>query len=126
MNKFLKNKVFSLLIVLTYIVTSVCITSARPNVPYSETCKASYYFSTNKMANGQYMKSGQFTAAHRFAPFGTVYRVTNKSNGKQVVVTITDRGPFIPSRCIDLSRSAFAHISNPSIGVINVKITKIK
>lgn len=62
------------------------------------------------------------TAAHRTLPMGTVVRVTNLGNGKQVTVTIRDRGPYIDGRIIDLSQSAFSEIAPTSSGVINVKI----
>lgn len=96
------------------------------NYTHTETCKASYYQGVNKMANGQYMRSGHFTAAHRFAPLGAIYLVTNLDNHKQVRVTITDRGPYIRGRCIDLSRSAFAHIGKLNTGVIHVRITRVE
>lgn len=96
------------------------------NYTHTEVCKASHYFGVNKMANGQYMRSGQFTAAHKFAPLGAVYLVTNLDNKKQVRVTVTDRGPYVGGRCIDLSTSAFSHISKLSMGVIRVKITRVE
>ena len=51
-------------------------------------------------------RGGGFTAAHRSLPFGTRVRVTNRDNGRSVVVRINDRGPFIRGRVIDLSRPA--------------------
>ncbi len=62
------------------------------------------------------------TAAHRTLPFGTIVRVTNLANGKQVTVTIRDRGPYVDGRVIDLSDSAFKEVAGLSTGVINVKI----
>lgn len=61
-------------------------------------------------------------AAHRTLPFGTVVRVTNLGNGKQVTVTIRDRGPYVEGRIIDLSNTAFSQLSPKSKGVLNVKI----
>ena len=61
-------------------------------------------------------------AAHRFLPLGTVVRVTNLTNGKQVTVTIRDRGPYVDGRIIDLSDTAFKQLSPTSRGVLNVKI----
>jgi rare lipoprotein A len=49
------------------------------------------------------MSNHTLTAAHRSLPFGTKVRVTNRRNGKTVVVTINDRGPFIRGRIIDLT-----------------------
>jgi rare lipoprotein A len=54
-------------------------------------------------ASGQKLNPAALTAAHRTLPFGTKVKVTNKSNGRSVVVTINDRGPFIRGRIIDLT-----------------------
>ncbi len=62
------------------------------------------------------------SAAHRTLPMGTVVRVTNTANGRQVTVTIRDRGPYVEGRIIDLSDTAFSEIASTSTGVINVAI----
>ena len=54
-------------------------------------------------ASGQKLNPGALTAAHRTLPFGTKVRVTNKRNGRSIVVTINDRGPFVRGRVIDLT-----------------------
>jgi rare lipoprotein A len=54
-------------------------------------------------ASGQRLNPGALTAAHRSLPFGTKVRVTNNRNGRSVVVTINDRGPFVRGRVIDLT-----------------------
>jgi rare lipoprotein A len=54
-------------------------------------------------ASGQKLNPGALTAAHRTLPFGTKVRVTNNKNGRSVVVTINDRGPFVKGRIIDLT-----------------------
>ena len=54
-------------------------------------------------ASGQRLNPEALTAAHRTLPFGTQVRVTNRTNGKSIVVTINDRGPFISGRVIDLT-----------------------
>jgi rare lipoprotein A len=56
-----------------------------------------------KTASGKRLHDGELTAAHRSLPFGTKVRVTNRRNGRSVVVTITDRGPFVRGRIIDLT-----------------------
>jgi rare lipoprotein A len=56
-----------------------------------------------KTASGVRLHDGALTAAHRSLPFGTKVRVTNNGNGRSVVVTITDRGPFVRGRVIDLT-----------------------
>lgn len=57
-------------------------------------------------ASGQRLNPSALTAAHRTLPFGTKVRVTNKSNGKSVIVTINDRGPFVRGRVIDVTPAA--------------------
>lgn len=57
-------------------------------------------------ASGQRLNPGALTAAHRSLSFGTKVRVTNKSNGRSVVVTINDRGPFVRGRVIDVTPAA--------------------
>lgn len=56
------------------------------------------------------MNPQAMTAAHRTLPFGTKVKVTNKINGKSVVVRINDRGPFIKGRIIDVSKAAAAKL----------------
>ena len=60
-------------------------------------------------ATGARLDPGGMTAAHRTLPFGSRVRVTNPRNGKSVVVTINDRGPFVRGRIIDLTPAA-AHV----------------
>ena len=57
-------------------------------------------------ASGQTLDREAFTAAHRTLPFGTKVKVTNKSNGRSVIVTINDRGPFVRGRVIDVTPAA--------------------
>ncbi|WP_237718260.1 septal ring lytic transglycosylase RlpA family protein [Rhodovulum sp. PH10] len=60
-------------------------------------------YSGGKTANGERAHPGRLTAAHRHLPFGTKVRVTNRRNGRSVVVRINDRGPFVKGRVIDLT-----------------------
>jgi rare lipoprotein A len=59
-----------------------------------------------KTASGMRLRDHAFTAAHRSLPFGTKVRVTHRKSGKSIVVTISDRGPFIRGRIIDLAPAA--------------------
>lgn len=77
-------------------------------------------------ANGSKFSGKQLTAAHKTLPFGTKVRVTNKANGKSVVVTITDRGPFGAGRIIDLTPAAFNSIGNTKSGILKVDIQTVK
>ena len=58
-----------------------------------------------KTASGIPLNDNAMTAAHKSLPFGSKIEVTNKKNGQAVTVTITDRGPYVKGRCIDLSRA---------------------
>jgi peptidoglycan lytic transglycosylase len=68
--------------------------------------RASWYALTSRTASGERMNPSAMTAAHRSLPFGTKVKVTNKNNGKAVVVRINDRGPFVRGRVIDVSKAA--------------------
>jgi rare lipoprotein A len=59
-----------------------------------------------RTASGERGRQGGLTAAHRTLPFGTMVQVTNRSNGRSVVVRINDRGPFIRGRVIDVTAAA--------------------
>ncbi|MGB8758421.1 MAG: septal ring lytic transglycosylase RlpA family protein, partial [Pseudolabrys sp.] len=59
-----------------------------------------YAYSGERTASGERAQPSGFTAAHRTLPFGTRVRVTNKTNGRTVVVRINDRGPFVRGRVI--------------------------
>ncbi len=87
--------------------------------------KASYYadqFHGRKTANGETFNMNKLTAAHPSLPFGTWVRVTNLSNGKDVVVRINDRGPFVKGRIIDLSVHAATELGIIQSGTVKVKL----
>jgi rare lipoprotein A len=93
----------------------------------SQSGMASYYGSESgsQTASGQRFNPGAMTAAHRSLPFGTKVRVTNKNNGRSVVVTINDRGPFIRGRIIDLSTAAAGVIGMKGAGVARVTVERL-
>ena len=62
--------------------------------------------SGSKTASGQRLNAAALTAAHRTLPFGTKVKVTNKRNGRSVIVTINDRGPFVRGRVLDVTPAA--------------------
>jgi peptidoglycan lytic transglycosylase len=64
------------------------------------------YESGSRTASGQKLNHEALTAAHRTLPFGSKVKVTNKRNGRTVIVTINDRGPFVRGRVIDVSPAA--------------------
>lgn len=93
--------------------------------PYKKNAHASYYsdkFNGRKTANGSRFNNSKYTAAHKKLPFGTRVKVTNEANGKFVIVKITDRGPFVKTREIDLSKRAFMEITKQK-GAGAMKVT---
>lgn len=76
-------------------------------------------------ANREYLEKA-LTAAHLTLPFGSLVRVTNTNNGKQVDVVVNDRGPHVKGRIIDLSKTAFSALANPGIGLISVQLEPLK
>lgn len=95
---------------------------------YRQKGKASYYakkFQARPTASGEPFNNSAMTAAHKKLPFGTRVLVTNIRNGKNVAVTINDRGPFVRGRIIDLSRAAFAKIEKLNRGLADVEITVV-
>jgi rare lipoprotein A len=92
---------------------------------YTEEGNASWYgvpFHGRRASNGEVYDMNKMTAAHRTLPFDTVVRVTNLSNGKSTVVRITDRGPFVNNRIIDLSMAAAREIDSIGPGVVPVRV----
>lgn len=94
--------------------------------PHLETGFASYYadkFIGKPTASGQLYSANKLTAAHRTIAFGTKVTVTNVKNGKTVVVTINDRGPFVNNRILDVSKRAAEALDMISAGVVKVQLT---
>ena len=86
---------------------------------------ASWYglpFHGRRSANGEIYDMNKLTAAHRTLPFDTIVRVTNLDNGLQTEVRITDRGPFVEDRCIDLSLAAARAIGMVGTGTARVRL----
>ena len=79
--------------------------AASASAACAESGIASVYNSGGHTASGEQSNSSAFTAAHRTLPFGTMVRVINTNNGRIITVRINDRGPFISSRVIDLTRA---------------------
>lgn len=89
---------------------------------------ASFYgarFHGRKTASGAIFNKHAMTAAHRNLPFGTRVRVTHVHNGRSVVVTINDRGPFVKSRIIDVSRAAAEQLGMVQQGVARVRLERL-
>jgi rare lipoprotein A len=95
---------------------------ATGKATFLETGMASWYGSGKRAADGSAFDKNAMTAAHKTLPMGTMVRVTNLANNQSVVVKITDRGPFVSGRVLDLSEGAAKQIDLYRMGVAKVKI----
>ncbi len=86
---------------------------------------ASFYWQPQALASGGRFNPNAMTAAHKTLAFGTKVRVTNRNNGRSVVVTINDRGPYIKGRIIDLSKAAAGKVGMTGSGVAPVSVSII-
>lgn len=93
---------------------------AREQITY-----ASWYgwrFAKRRTASGELFNPMALTAAHRTLPLGSRVRVTNLTNGRAVIVRITDRGPYLKGRGIDVSREAARRLRMVQQGVAKVRV----
>ena len=113
----------------TTILLLIGITTATARKNYEVQGKASYYadfFHGRLTSNGEIFSQDSLTCAHRTLPFGTYLKVTNKKNGREVIVRVNDRGPFIDGRVIDLSRAAAEQLDMIHAGVVRVDIVQVE
>ncbi|HLH34009.1 MAG TPA: septal ring lytic transglycosylase RlpA family protein [Alloacidobacterium sp.] len=92
---------------------------------YSETGTASWYgppYHNRRGANGQIFDQNAMSAAHRTLPMGSLIRVTNLQTGQSAVMRITDRGPFVPDRVLDLSVASAKMVGVWRPGTARVRI----
>jgi len=85
---------------------------------------ASYYhdsFNGKKTANGEIFDNSLLTAAHKELPFNTIIKVKNIKNGKEVVLRINDRGPFVSGRILDVSRKAAIELDFIREGIAEIE-----
>ncbi len=95
---------------------------------FRQTGYASWYgpgFHGRKTANGERYDMHSMTAAHRILPMNTWVRVRNLSNGREVVVRINDRGPFVKNRIIDLSYTAAKRLAIVGPGTARVELVAL-
>jgi rare lipoprotein A len=92
---------------------------------YSETGRASWYgppYNHHKGANGQVYDQEAMTAAHRTLPMNSLLRVTNLQTGQSAIMRVTDRGPFVPDRVLDLSLASARAVGVYRPGTAQVRI----
>lgn len=95
---------------------------------YAQCGGASWYgpgFNGKRAASGEIFNENAMTAAHRSLPFGTKVMVTDQRTGRQISVTINDRGPFHGSRIIDLSKAAATELGFRNRGTTSVCISQL-
>lgn len=111
------------------LITFITILGFTPLPAQTQRGKATYYSrraTGARTASGERLHHDSLTCAHRTYPFGTLLKVTNLSNGKEVVVRVTDRGPFVRGRIIDLSWRAAKQLGILAQGVATVKVEVYK
>ena len=89
--------------------------------PTPTTAKAEFYNGQGGRASF-YSAANAGSCAHRTLPKGTLVKVTNAANGTSVTCTVTDRGPYVDGRIIDLAKSDFERLSGSHVGVIDVLV----
>ena len=96
---------------------------------YKAGVTASYYaedFHGKRTSNGERFNMYDYTCAHKALPFNTILKVTNLANGKTCEVRVNDRGPFVGSREIDLSKAAAVKLGMIGSGTTKVKLEIVK
>ncbi len=94
-----------------------------------ETGKASWYgapYHNRRGSNGEIYDMHELTAAHRTLPLGSTVRVTNLKTGHSTIVRITDRGPFVEGRIVDLSLAAAKQADVWQAGVAQVRLEVLR
>lgn len=113
-----------------YIACSFCLIvgTASLQAQKHQTGRASYYSDKlhgRTMSNGDKYHRDSMTCAHMHYPFGTLLKVRNPINGKEVIVKVTDRGPFSKRYIIDLSKAAARELGFLRQGFCQVEITRL-
>ena len=116
------DRMFPIVVVVMTICASTVLTDSSA---MAETGIASVYaYSGGKTASGERANPGGFTAAHRTLRFGTQVRVTNRRNGRNVVVRINDRGPFVRGRVIDVTPAAARALGFSGLASVTLDIAQ--
>lgn len=95
------------------------------NPTTAETGLGSYYaprFDGKETASGEIYREDGLTAAHRTLPFGTLVRVTNTVNGKNILLRVNDRGPWVEGRIIDVSYRAAQELGFLEEGLARLRV----
>lgn len=127
--KIKKSIVLALLSLSTTLISQQSFSSDKPEKVFQQRGIASYYahqFHGRKTASGKTYNMHELTCAHRTLPFGTKLKVTDLSTGKDVILKVTDRGPFHGNRILDMSLGAAKALGVVDNGLAKVKIEILK
>lgn len=116
---------FILILLVVFVSLTVWMLKGR-HVQVGIASRYSDFLKGRKTANGERYDPTKLTAAHRKLPFGSMVKVTNLENKKEVIVRINDRGPYVKGRIIDLSRAAAQRLGMIKKGIVKVRIKRIK
>ena len=111
-------------IVLTTLTLLLSFTSLQAQEQRGEASFYSKKWTGRKTANGERLHHDSLTCAHKTYPFGTLLKVTNPANGLSVIVKVTDRGPYVKGRVVDLSVRAAKEIGIFSQGIAPVIVER--
>ena len=110
-----------------FIILLFAIATSFTALAQTQSGKASFYskkFTGRKTANGERLHHDSLTCAHKTYPFGTLLKVTNPENGVHVIVRVTDRGPYVKGRIIDLSVRAAKELGIIAQGIAPVIVER--
>ena len=110
-----------------FIILLFAIATSFTALAQTQSGKASFYskkFTGRKTANGERLHHDSLTCAHKTYPFGTLLKVTNPENGLHVIVRVTDRGPYVKGRIIDLSVRAAKELGIIAQGIAPVIVER--
>ena len=110
-----------------FIILLFAIATSFTALAQTQSGKASFYskkFTGRKTANGERLHHDSLTCAHKTYPFGTLLKVTNPENGVHVIVKVTDRGPYVKGRIIDLSVRAAKELGIIAQGIAPVIVER--
>jgi rare lipoprotein A len=118
-------------VIATALLHLVLLGPTRADDVKADECGLASVYSTvsEETASGQDTSVNDRTAAHRSHPFGTLVRVDNQENGQSAIVRITDRGPFVSGRIIDVSQIAahelgFADLTKVCLQILSIPETR--
>ena len=112
------KKILSLLVVP---LLAGCQTTAKSS-DLNNLTVASWYQSGKRTASGQRFDPNGHTVAHRTLPFGTKLQLTNPENGKSIIATVNDRGPFVRGTELDVARGAAQKLDFINHGKTKLKV----